>query len=143
MKTKLILQLEIINISSYIDIILNILIKHNSISINKLIVFAYLQKKNRFLPKSLYGTTTTNDVLLKCLSQLSGLFDDYCKNIPYIIKSIDLLIANNSLNIDEITITLNKTTPQFPYKKTFLDNAIEQSKYISDRQFLKEVVKYV
>ncbi|MEM5643086.1 hypothetical protein AAHB52_20885 [Bacillus toyonensis] len=90
-------ELEIIMLSTYCDIVLEILKTHKKLSVNKVMTFSYLIKKNKFMSSNIYNASNKNDLVLKCLSQLSGLFDDYCANIKYIIAAIHLLVENGEV----------------------------------------------
>ena len=45
---KLELEAEIIQVSIYMNIVLNILKKHGKLSVNKILLFSYLVKKEKF-----------------------------------------------------------------------------------------------
>lgn len=139
-------EAEAIQVSIYCDIISNILNKHKELSINKVLVFSYLIKKSRFIPTGIYNANNTQDIIYKCLSQLAGDYEDYCNNIEFIIKAIHLLnnkqlvlIKNNILYSPVETIINNAI-----YKESkFLEKAIEASKKMTDKQFMKEVIHNV
>lgn len=137
------LELEIILTSTYSKIIMDILKTHKNLSVNKTLVFSYLIKKRKFLNSNIYSASNKNDVVLKSLSQLTGLYDDYLENIKYIVGAIHLLIINNKLvyNLGELIYV--ETGEIISVEKSFINNAIHESKSYSDRQFLKEVISSV
>lgn len=140
---KNIYEMEILLLSTYSDIVLDILKKHKNLSVNKLVTFSYLIKKNKFMNSNIYNTSNKNDLVLKCLSQLSGLFDDYCENIKYIIGAIHLLVENKKISEVSGELIYKETSEIVIEEKSFINIAIKESKKYSDEQFLKEVVRNV
>jgi hypothetical protein len=138
------IELEIILISTYSKIVLDILKRHKNLSVNKTLLFSYLAKKKKFINGNVYTASNRNDLVLKCISQISGLYNDYCDNIKYIISAIHLLIINEKVAVvngeELIYIETNEIIIE---EKSFLNSAINESKNYSDRQFLKEVVRNV
>jgi hypothetical protein len=139
-------EAEVIQISIYCDIILQMLNKHRELSVNKVLVFAYLVKKDKFIPRNIYTGNNTKDVIYKCLSLLSGDYKEYCNSIEFIIKAIHLL------NINELVILENDVLKssgkgnidKFIYEESmFLEKAIEASKRMTEKQFIKEVIHNV
>lgn len=144
--SQLKLEAEAIQISIYCDIILNILQKHKNLSVNKILVFSYLIKKNRFISEDVYKGNNTQDIVYKCLSLLSGVYVEYCNNIQFILKAIHLLKSNNLILINGSTLYSNNLIVQeniFYKESIFMDKAIESSKKISEIQFMKEVTNNV
>ncbi|OOP72804.1 hypothetical protein [Clostridium beijerinckii] len=140
------LEAEAIQISIYCDIIIQILKRHKELSINKILVFAYLIKKERFIPFKIYNGNNTQDIVFKCISLLSGDYDEYCNNIQYIIKSIHLLITDKLVQLDNNILSCNanvEITKVVYDENMFIEKSIEASKKMTDRQFLKEVVHNV
>lgn len=136
-------EMEVLLLSNYCEIILEILKIHKNLSTIKLITFSYLAKKNKFMNSNIYNISNKNDIVLKCLSQLSGLFEDYCRNIKYILGAIHLLVENHKIaEISGELIYLN-TTETVIEENNFINLAIQESKKYSDEQFLKEVVRNV
>ena len=88
------LQIEVIQASIYCDIIKRLLLQHRSVSIVKVIVFSFIIKKQQYLQKNIYTGRNRDDLVLKFLSQASGLFDELCEQMPYIFQSIDLLVKD-------------------------------------------------
>ncbi|HBV97562.1 MAG: hypothetical protein JL50_04055 [Peptococcaceae bacterium BICA1-7] len=140
---KNIIELDIILTSTYFKIVLDILKVHKNLSINKTLVFSYLIKKRQFMNSNIYNTQNKNDLVLKYISQLSGLYNDYCKNIKYIISAIHLLITSNKLSLHLGELIYIETGELTVKEKSFINNAIQESKNYSDRQFLKEVIRNV
>ncbi|MEX0050244.1 hypothetical protein AB2T85_06305 [Clostridium butyricum] len=135
---------EAIILSGYCDIILGILQKHKQLSINKTLVFSYLIKKNKFNEKEIYSANNSKDILLKCISKLSGAFEDYCNSIEYIFKAIHLLIQNGDLLIEEDILNYNSKNNKTIYmENNFIAKSINVSGKMTDRQFLKEVIHNV
>lgn len=138
------LTAETILISMYCDIVLCILKVHKNLSVNKTLVFSYLIKKRKFNERDVFSAKNSTDVVLKCLSQLSGQFEDYCDNIQYIIKAIHILIINKKIQLNETEIFYNCNDGESIFKESnFMNKAINQSKKITERQFLKEVINNV
>ncbi len=137
------IELDIILTSTYSDIILDILKKHRNLSVNKTIVFAYLIKKRKFINANIYTALNKNDLVLKCISQISGLYSDYCENLKYIISAVHLLIINDKLALNLGELICIETNEIIIEEKSFIYSAIHESKKFSDRQFLKEVVRSV
>lgn len=139
-------EAESIQISIYCDIILDILSKHKQLSVNKMLVFAYLIKKDRFIPNSVYKGNNTQDVIYKCISLLAGDYSEFCNSIEFIIKAIHLLKTNGLIFIENDllheSLEVSKSKAIFEQSK-FIQSAIESSKKITDRQFLKEVINNV
>ncbi|WP_160693128.1 hypothetical protein [Clostridium sp. C2-6-12] len=135
---------EAIMLSGYCDIILGILQKHKQLSINKTLVFSYLIKKNKFNEKEIYSANNSKDILLKCISKLSGAFEDYCNSIEYIFKAIHLLIQNGDLLIEDDILNYNSKNNKTIYmENNFIAKSINVSGKMTDRQFLKEVIHNV
>lgn len=135
---------EAIILSGYCDIILGILQKHKQLSINKTLVFSYLIKKNRFKEKEIYSANNSRDILLKCISQLSGAFEDYCNSIEYVLKAIHLLIQSSHLLIDGDQLKYNSKNNDTIYiESNFITKSISESNKMTERQFLKEVMHNV
>lgn len=137
------LEAETIQVSIYCDIIVQVLKRHKELSINKLLVFTYLIKKERFIPYKIYKGNNKQDVVYKCISLLSGDYDGYCNSIKYIIKSIHLLVADEIIQLDNdlLRYRLDKKAENVIYDENmFMEKAIEASKKMTDRQFLKEVM---
>lgn len=135
---------EAIMLSGYCDIILGILQKHKQLSINKTLVFSYLIKKNKFNEKEIYSANNSKDILLKCISKLSGGFEDYCNSIEYIFKAIHLLIQNGDLLIEDDILNYNSKNNKTIYmENNFIAKSINVSGKMTDRQFLKEVIHNV
>ncbi|MGG4144984.1 hypothetical protein ABEW34_17850 [Paenibacillus algorifonticola] len=139
-------EIESIQVSIFCEVVLDILRKHRSLSINKTIVFAYLIKKERFIPNSVYNGNNTQDIIYKCLSLLSGDFDGFCNSVEFIIKAIHILsnkgvviVENDLLHVED-----SSDVSEIAYKETkFIEKAIEYSKYMNEKQFMKEVTANV
>ena len=138
------LQIEVIQISIYCDIVKNLLMKHRSISIIKIIPLNFIIKKRQNLKGSVYKGNNKVDLVLKFLSQAYGLFDELCEQMPYIFQAIDLLVKDGFCEAHEGELVCNLTNQQKAIDyDAFTEAAIQESKSYSDRQFLREVVSIV
>lgn len=136
------LEVETIQISIYCDIVIQILKSHKELSINKLLVFAYLIKKERLMPYKVYNGNNTQDIVCKCISLLTGDYNEYCNSIQYIIKSLHLLITDEVVQLENNLLRCQadiKVGKVIYDENMFMKKAIEASKKMTDRQFLKEV----
>ena len=93
-------EAEVVQIGIYCNIILTILKKHTELSVNKALLFAYIIKKERFIPERIYSGNNTQDILHKCISLISGDFVEYCNSIEFIIKAIHLLEKNGKIHLE-------------------------------------------
>jgi len=144
MRNKTELKTEALLVAKYCSIIKQILNVHKQLSVNKILFFAFLLKNKNNYISSIYNAKTTTDVVIKAIAQISGNYNEYCKNIKYIIEAIHLLIKNEDIIIQD-SILLIKHANSFGelYDDNFIKNAIIQSEKFSDRQFLKEVMNNV
>lgn len=136
-------EMEVILLSNYCEIVTNILKKHKSLSIVKITVFSFITKKNKFFKTNIYNLSNKNEIVLKCLSLLNGVFDDFCKDLKYIIAAIDLLVKNHRIEIMGEELVYINNEMFLLDSKNFIDLAIRESSIYSDEQFLKEVVSSV
>lgn len=138
------LQIEATQISIYCDIIKNTLLKHRSISIIKAISISFIIKKRQYLQGSIYNGKNRVDLVLKLISQVSGLFDDMCEQLPYIFQAVDLLTKDGICEIYEgEIICIVSNHPKAADYDAFTEAAIQESKSYTDRQFLREVLSVV
>lgn len=138
------LQIEVIQISIYCDIVKNLLLKHRSISVIKIISFSFIIKKRQHLQGSVYKGNNKVDLVLKFLSQACGLFDELCEQMPYIFQAIDLLVKDGFCETQEGELVCSLTSQQKAVDyDAFTEAAIQESKSYSDRQFLREVISIV
>ena len=140
------IEMELIQIGIYCNIISDLINKYEQLSIIKISVFAYFIKKNKFIPNKVYTANNTQDIISKCISLLSGDYEEYCKSMKYIIKSMDILISANKLCVKNDLLIRNENTrveKSIYVRDAFLENTIKSSNKISDRQFLKEVIQNV
>ena len=90
--------------------------------------------KTTIIPHYLTETTPLMFVV-KAISQISGNYTDYCKNIPYIIEAIHLLIQNGDILVNNsMLLCSEKNIGKEKYTNKFLQNAINESYNFSDRQ---------
>lgn len=142
--SRLNIEAEVIQLSMYCDIIMAILKKKETISVNKLITFAYLLKKNNYYDQDVFKGNNTKGLVIKALSLLNGLRDDYFSNIVYAFAAIDLLIGSGKVKVYEGVIVLcDKEFKSDFVIGLFFQKAIESSDLFTDRQFLKEVLSNV
>lgn len=138
------LKTEVLLVSKYCLIVKQILCVHKQLSVNKILFFAYLLKSENDYYSPIFNGKNFNDVVIKAISQISGKYTDYCKNIPYIVKSIHLLIENGEVFFNNSILLCNeKNTGKEKYNNKFLQKAINGSYNFSDRQFLKEILSNV
>lgn len=140
------LESEVIQISMYMDIILNILKKHNELSIIKIMLFSYIIKKEMFRFGKIYTAGNTQNIVYKAISLLSGEYEEYCKNIKFIIKAIHVLKLNKQVKLDGCILCLADSInldSKIYLESPFIEKAIEVSKRMTDRQFMREVMANV
>lgn len=143
---KLELEVEAIQISIYTNIVLNILKTHGELSVNKILLFSYLIKKEKFRPRKIYTANNTQNVICKAISLLSGEYTEYCENVKFILKSIHLLIINQKIELNGCLLSWingQEVEKSLYQESPFVEKAIEESKKMSDRQFMKEVISNV
>lgn len=139
-------EVEIFQTSIYCNIITMLLKEHNSLSLNKLIVFSYLLKKESLIPHSVFRSTNKKDIVNKYLSLLSGDLNNLFYSYQYIIEAIHVLLRNEVIKLNGVFITkTNKLDiEKFVYKESdFTKKVIEKTKTMSDKQFMREVLSNV
>lgn len=135
-------QTESIQLSIYCNIICQTLQNHEKLSICKIVTFSYLIKQNRFLGGTIYTAGNTQDVIFKGISLLAGDFDGFCNSVPYILKALHLLINKGIVNLEDdiLHLTTEKLKLDSIYEENnFMKKVIEESKTMTDKQFMKEV----
>lgn len=135
-------QAELIQLSIYCNIICQTLQRHEKLSICKTITFSYLIKQNRFWGGTIYTARNSQDIIYKGISLLSGDFNGYCNSVPYILKALHLLISQGIVEYenDILHLTNNKIRIDSIYpENNFMKKVIEESKFMTDKQFMKEV----
>ena len=143
-KSLLDLEIEAVQTSIYYDIIKKIIMRHRSISIIKISVFGFVIKKRQCCDGSIYSGHDSTDLVLKFLSQASGLFEELCNQFSYILQAIDLLVKDGICEVHEgELICLSSVDNILNYFDAFTEKAILESKLYSDRQFLREVISIV
>ncbi len=134
---------ESIQLSMFCNIICQLLCKHESLSICKMVTLSYLIKQNGFIGCKIYSANNKQDVILKGLSLLSGDFNNFCNSVPYIVKAIHILIKNGIVKMENDILSLTDYDMKFDLvyeESNFMNNMIEDSKFMTDRQFMKEVI---
>lgn len=143
--TKTELEQEAIIISEYCEIIIKLMEYISELSLIKLYTFAFLYNKAISNNWNAYKGNNTNDIVYKCLSSLSGAFDEYCQNLKFIIRALDILCKSNKLQVFgdyvKYTETIKRNTPSSIL--SIIYKALDESKFFTDRQFLKEVMRNV
>lgn len=140
------LEVEIIQTSIYCNVITMLLKEHNSLSLNKLIVFSYLLKKESLIPHPVFRSTNKKDIVNKYLSLLSGDLNNLFYSYQYILEAIHVLLRNEVIKLNGVFITkTNKLDIEnFVYKESdFTKKVIEKTKTMSDKQFMREVLSNV
>ncbi len=138
------LQIEVVQVSIYYDLIRRILIKYRSISVIKAAAISFIIKKREYMRGSIYSAKNTNDLVLKFLSQANGLFDELCDQFVFILEAIDILTANGECVVHEGELTCNpKIQLSVRGFDSFTESVIQESIQYTDRQFLKEVISIV
>lgn len=136
-------EAETIQISIYCDIVMQVVKKHNQLSLIKIFVFSYLIKNDKFIPSSVYTAKNSKDLIYKGLSLLAGDYEEFCNSIEYIIKAIHLLIKKELIYLEENIVVKepNKIFEKTIYQESaFLEKVIEASRGMSDKQFMREVM---
>lgn len=136
-------EVEAIQISIYCDIIKQILRKHEELSLSKILVFSYLIKTDYFLLSNVYKANSSQDLIYKGLSLLAGNYKGFCESVEYIMKAIHLLIKCDAVIIENTILKSVSTAdrPKMVYQESsFVENTIEASKRMTDKQFMKEVM---
>ena len=135
-------QAETIQLSIYCNIICQILRSHENLSLCKTITFSYLIKQNKFLGGTIYTANNTQDVVFKGISLLSGDFNGFCDSVSFILKAVHMLISKDIVVLENEILTLANVPSEFNavYEESnFMKKVIEESRTMTDRQFLKEV----
>ena len=135
---------EVMQLSVYCDIVVGILKSIEELSINKVMVFAYILKKNRFYKKKVFTANSKVNIVIKALTLLNGLRDDYFYNIEYIVKAIDILVKKEIITVKDDNLLLkDKLYVSKIDIPVFFKHVIEEIENFTDRQFLKEVLDNV
>lgn len=136
--------IEVVQVSMYCDIIKNLLAYHRSMSIVKVAAFSYTIKKIVYLHGNCYTAKNRSDLVLKFLSQISGCYDEFCVQLPYILESLDLLIKTGFCELHETELLCqHPASVSAENYGAFTVAAIEESRDYTDRQFWKEVINIV
>ncbi|QTB24007.1 hypothetical protein J1907_08120 [Lysinibacillus sphaericus] len=139
-------EIEALQISFFSEIILDILSRHEELSLIKVSLFAYLIKSNRSNIYRIYNGKTSNDLVYKAVSLLSGEYQTFCKSMPYILKAVHLLISIQKISEENQILKVCKSDINkisIFKENSFIDKAIEASKKMSDKQFTKEIINCV
>lgn len=139
-------EAEVLQVSRYCEIINQILNVNKSLSIVKMLVFAFILKNDVYLQENVYSANTSIEIVYKCISILSGQFNDFLDNIFFILKAIHLLMLDNRIIIENSLIKpvrIKNVLNQMYDETFFIYDAIKESNKMSDRQFLKEVINNV
>lgn len=138
------LEIEVIQVSMYCDIIRNLMGNIYSMSIVKIAVISFIIKKRQYLGGNIFNGRNTTDLVLKFLSQASGLFDDFCEQLPYILQSMDILVKFGLCEAHENELMcLTRDINGIKRYDSFTESVIREINTYTDRQFLKEVINIV
>ena len=137
---KIDMEIEVIITSKYCEIVESMLSKNENLSIVKIAIYAFLYKKSLFTYRNVFRSNTKYDLVLKSISLLNGMFDEFCDDLVYILEAIDLLAQNKIIEVIGSEVFLVKRRITSMVRDEFLENAIVASKSLSDRQLLKEVI---
>lgn len=134
-------QTESIQLSIYCNIICQMLKTHKNLSICKMVTFSYLIKQNHILGGTIYTAKNTQDIIYKGISLLEGDFEGFCNSVPYILKALHLLVSKGIVIFKNDILTLNNDFEfDLVYEENnFIKKVIEESKTMTDRQFMREV----
>ncbi len=143
--TRIELEQEAIVVGEYCEIIINLMEYVSELSLVKLYTFAFLYNKSMSNNWNAYNGQNSTDVIYKCLSSLSGAFDEYCKNITFIIRAVDILCKADKIQViggyvkheNKVKRKVSSSVLSIIYK------ALDESSFFTDRQFLKEVIRNV
>ena len=139
-------EIEAIQIAIYVNIVQNLLLKHQELSLIKVLTFSYLVKVERFNSGAIYTSKTTHDTVCKAISMMAGEYAEYCNSVQYILKAIHVLIDSDRIKMVGSMLYCSKDKPvdiAIYEESAFLKLAVEASKRMTDRQFLKEVTASV
>lgn len=135
---------EIVQVSMYCDIIKNLLAYHRSMSIVKVAAFSFTIKKVAYLHSGCFTGKNRTDLVLKFLSQVSGCYEEFCSQLPYILEAIDLLIKTDFCELHESELLCNQSSSVSAEDYgSFTRATIEESTSYTNRQFWKEVLSIV
>lgn len=140
------LEAEAVQVSIYANIIPNVLKKHKVLSVSKMTFFAYAIKKEKYRLGKIYAANNTQDVVSKAISLLAGEYIEYCENIEFVLKAMHLLMECKWIKMEGVLLYLEDgiDVEKSIYEESpFIEKAIEMSKSMSDRQFMKEVIANV
>ena len=96
-----------------------------------------------FLLSNVYKANSSQDLIYKGLSLLAGNYKGFCESVEYIMKAIHLLISCDAAIIENTILKSVSTAdrPKIVYQESpFIENTIEASKRMTDKQFMKEVM---
>lgn len=136
-------EAEIMRISRYCEIIVQILYMNNIMSLLKLITFAYIIKTGKY---NLYTAKSSKELVYKSISLISGDYKNFINDTEVILKAIHILSSNKRIKVEKSVVQalhIVSVLNQIYEKNSFIYKAINESKKMSDRQFLKEVISNV
>lgn len=138
------LQVEILQLSSYCEVLKELFRSQNELTLSKTLVYAYLIKKDSLENFKVYNANNTKDIIDKSLSLLSG-DKAFFREIEFILKAIDVLIKKHILYFSNGLLSLLKDDCKCVFfdNNAFLNKAIIESEKMSEKQFLKEVITIV
>ncbi len=139
------IEREAVLTALYTDIVQRAIASYSGLSVIKTMVFAFIIRKKLTVRFEAYSGRNDKDLVLKCLSQMVGLYNDFLENIPFIVQAMHLLLINNRIELSAgDLIASNKLLPAVPAPfGSFINKAIAESENYTDRQFLREVISCV
>lgn len=137
------IEQEVVLTSEYVHIIQSIILTTKRYSLIKTLIFAYIIHQQKYYLTSIYDGKTKYSSFLKCISEISGKYKDFCANISFIMQAVDILVGSKNIAISGSKITYLSITSAIEVNDKFILLAIEESKKISDRQVLKEILRNV
>lgn len=137
------IEQEVVLTSEYVHIIQSIILTTKRYSLIKTLIFAYIIHQQKYYLTNIYDGKTKYSSFLKCISEISGKYKDFCANISFIMQAVDILAGSKNIAISGSKITYLRITTANEVNDKFILLAIEESKKISDRQVLKEILRNV
>lgn len=139
------LEIESIQMSLYLQSIMQLFSKKNSESIVKVILFSFVIKHG-YVASSNGFTTKRSLYLQNFLNFIRINISKFMIDSKYILKTIDLLVKQDVLTLSENILTINKCQ-NIEEGNCILDykilEVLEEMDFISDKNVISEVFSYV
>ena len=134
-------EIEIRQISIYCDVFKTILKEHSILSISKACVFSFLLWQESLLGSCIFKSNMTKNIVPTYLSLLLGKQEQFLKSYEYMLKALNLLIANSIIKYNNGMLQLlNLDCQPICKENEFTKKVIEESKRWSDKNFMREVL---